>query len=91
MFSGGWGVFFSGNLQCDISFGPISNQHQCGYGEFFSETLYLAYGFFISGWWAIVISAMILIYGGLKFIKKFWWIAVIAAIAVIIYFLQAYI
>ena len=72
IFLGGWTVFFSGNLQCDISFGPASNQHPCGYKEFLSETLYIAYGFFISGWWALVVGAMILIYGGLKFIKNIW-------------------
>ncbi|MDO8569541.1 MAG: hypothetical protein Q7R89_02070 [bacterium] len=93
MFSGGWAGFFSGNIQCDVSFGPedLSNQHSCGYIEFFSDTLYLAYVFLISGWWAIVIGVMVLIYGGSRFIKKYWWISILIAIAFILYFLQAYI
>lgn len=71
-FSGGWTGFFSGNLQCDAGIAIENpNQHECGYMEFFSETLYFAYGFFISGWWVIVVGAMILIYGGAKFMKNF--------------------
>lgn len=88
--AGGLVGFFSGNLQCDVSFGPISTQHPCGYIEFLSDVLYLAYIFFINGWWAIVIGAMIVLYAGLGFIKKYWWIAIILVIIALIYFAQAY-
>lgn len=70
-FSGGWSSFLEGNFQCDVNFGSesFSMQHRCGYAEFFSETVELAYGFFISGWWIAIIGAAVVMYGGFYFIK----------------------
>lgn len=92
--TGGWTGFLSGNLQCDVSF-VESTERQCGYVEFLSDTLYLAYGFFIGGWWIILFGTIIIFYGSLLYgifglIKRFWWVAVIVAIVILLYFIQAY-
>lgn len=69
-FSGGWNIFVSGNYKCDVSFGPYSNEHQCSFLEFLWESVYMTYGFFISGWWAFILIGSGIIYFILYKFKK---------------------
>lgn len=68
--SGGWIAFVDGNFQCDVTFGPISIQHTCGYAEFLFGVVRLGYAFLTSGWWLVVAGGAVITYGLLRLFER---------------------